>query len=250
MYEDYESCHLKFNNRSTVAVLLDIEKAFDTTWHNGLLYKLHKLKLSFSLINLISSFLSKKYSESRSKVKCLRQGMYKQGRHKFPSWPPYCKLYTVLIHLLLGSVPRAPLEVMLEVVFSMWSVPRLHHATDRVQFSECSAVQRSEEMLSELVRELQFIRCDLLLLQVGSSGTGIVQKPRVRGTSATGSRYRAMTSEDTADRKILVRAVLNCRPCELATAQWWLEVTICKWSIYPITFSNPVYSHSNTWLYI
>jgi hypothetical protein len=26
------------NNMSTAAVFLDIEKAFDTTWHNGLLY--------------------------------------------------------------------------------------------------------------------------------------------------------------------------------------------------------------------
>jgi hypothetical protein len=32
-----------FNNMSTAAVFLDIEKAFDTTWHPGLLYKLSKL---------------------------------------------------------------------------------------------------------------------------------------------------------------------------------------------------------------
>jgi retron-type reverse transcriptase len=35
---------LNFNNKmSTAAVFLDIEKAFDTTWHTGLLYKLSKL---------------------------------------------------------------------------------------------------------------------------------------------------------------------------------------------------------------
>jgi hypothetical protein len=34
---------LNFNNKmSTAAVFLDIEKAFDTTWHTGLLYKLSK----------------------------------------------------------------------------------------------------------------------------------------------------------------------------------------------------------------
>jgi retron-type reverse transcriptase len=44
----------------TAVVLLDIEKAFDTTWHPGLLYKLSKLKLSDSLIKLISSFLSQR----------------------------------------------------------------------------------------------------------------------------------------------------------------------------------------------
>jgi hypothetical protein len=46
------------NNMSTAAALLDIEKAFDKTWHLGLLYKLPELKISISLIKLISSFLS------------------------------------------------------------------------------------------------------------------------------------------------------------------------------------------------
>jgi hypothetical protein len=43
---------------STVAVFLDIEKAFDTICHTGLLYKLYKLTFSANLIKLISSFLS------------------------------------------------------------------------------------------------------------------------------------------------------------------------------------------------
>jgi hypothetical protein len=46
------------NNMSTAAVFLHIEKAFDTTWHPGLLYKLSKMHFSTSLIKIISSFLS------------------------------------------------------------------------------------------------------------------------------------------------------------------------------------------------
>jgi hypothetical protein len=50
---------LNFNNKmSTAAMFLDIEKAFDTSWHPGLLYKLSKLEFSTRLIRLISSFLS------------------------------------------------------------------------------------------------------------------------------------------------------------------------------------------------
>jgi hypothetical protein len=49
---------LNFNNMSTAEVFLDIEKAFDTTWHTGLLYKLSKMDFSASLIKIISSFLS------------------------------------------------------------------------------------------------------------------------------------------------------------------------------------------------
>jgi hypothetical protein len=45
---------------STAAVFFDIEKAFDTTWHLGLLYKLPDLKFLTSLIKLIGSFLSQK----------------------------------------------------------------------------------------------------------------------------------------------------------------------------------------------
>jgi hypothetical protein len=46
------------NNMSMAAAFLDIEKAFDTTWHPGLLYKLPKLNFSASLVKLISSFFS------------------------------------------------------------------------------------------------------------------------------------------------------------------------------------------------
>jgi hypothetical protein len=52
---------LNFNNKmSTAAVFLDIEKAFDTTWHPSLLYKLSKLEFSTNLIKLFGSFLSQK----------------------------------------------------------------------------------------------------------------------------------------------------------------------------------------------
>jgi hypothetical protein len=45
---------------STAAVFLDVENAFDTTWHLGLLYKLFKLKISTTIIKLLSSFLSQR----------------------------------------------------------------------------------------------------------------------------------------------------------------------------------------------
>jgi hypothetical protein len=52
---------LNFSNKmSTAAVFLNIEKAYDTTWHSGLPYMLSKLKFSTSLIRLIGSFLSQR----------------------------------------------------------------------------------------------------------------------------------------------------------------------------------------------
>jgi hypothetical protein len=62
-----------------------------------------------------------------------------------------------------------------------------------------SAVQGSGELVSDLVRELQFSRCELLLLEAGSSGTGTVREPRVWRNFAVGRRYQATTGEDTTD---------------------------------------------------
>jgi hypothetical protein len=46
---------LNFINKvSTAAVFLDIEKAFDTVWHPGLLYKLSKLEFLINLIKIIN----------------------------------------------------------------------------------------------------------------------------------------------------------------------------------------------------
>jgi hypothetical protein len=52
---------LNFKNKiSTAMVFLDIEKAFDATWHPGLTYKLSTMKFATSLIKLISSLLSQR----------------------------------------------------------------------------------------------------------------------------------------------------------------------------------------------
>jgi hypothetical protein len=75
---------LNFNSKmSTAAVFLDIEKAFNKTCHPGLLYKLSNLEFSTSLIQLISSFSRKENSESRWKVKYLRQEKCNQGSTRF-----------------------------------------------------------------------------------------------------------------------------------------------------------------------
>jgi hypothetical protein len=63
------------------------------------------------------------------------------------------------------------------------------------------------------------------------------------------SRYQATTGEDTADWEDLVRAVMNCRVCELAIALYLLVVTICKCSISAVTYRNRVCGRSYMWQY-
>jgi hypothetical protein len=67
---------------------------------------------------------------------------------------------------LLVSVNRATVKVLSDAVFSMWFAPKLYHSTDRVRL--VSAVQGSEELVSELVRELHFSLRELLLLEAGN----------------------------------------------------------------------------------
>ena len=46
--------------KSTGMIFLDVEKAFDRVWHNGLLYKMIKLKFPLTLIKTVRSFLSER----------------------------------------------------------------------------------------------------------------------------------------------------------------------------------------------
>jgi hypothetical protein len=69
-----------------------------------------------------------------------------------------------------------------------------------VHLVQSSAVERFGWWVSELVRELlRFSLCELLLLEDSNWCKEIMLEPRVRGTTAFGSRYQATIGEDTAD---------------------------------------------------
>lgn len=50
----------KRNKKSTGLVLLDIEMAFDSIWHDGMIHKLIKLKIPSYMIRLIDSFIRRR----------------------------------------------------------------------------------------------------------------------------------------------------------------------------------------------
>jgi hypothetical protein len=70
--EDHITLNVNYG-MSTAAVFLDTEKAFDTTWRSGLLYKLSELEFSASLIELIASFLTER------KFKVFLEGEFSAG---------------------------------------------------------------------------------------------------------------------------------------------------------------------------
>jgi hypothetical protein len=87
---------------STAAVFLDIEKAFDTTWQTGLLYKLSKLQFSISLIKLIGSFLSQR------KFRVLVQGEMSTPRYMQAGLPQGSFLSPTLNNLYINNTPQTP----------------------------------------------------------------------------------------------------------------------------------------------
>ena len=49
---------VKENKKLAALLLMDVEKAFDAVWHNGLLKKLHDMELPGDILRIISSFLT------------------------------------------------------------------------------------------------------------------------------------------------------------------------------------------------
>jgi hypothetical protein len=60
------------------------------------------------------------------------------------------------------------------------------------------------------------------------------------------SCYQMTTGEDRAGLENFVRALVNCRVCELALVLLLSVVTFCKSSINPVSNPNTVYSHTHT----
>jgi hypothetical protein len=99
---DHVTLHLN-NNMSTAAVFLDIDKAFNTKWHSGLLYKLSELEFSAGVIKLISSFLTDR------KFKVLVEGEFSTSRIIAAGVPQGSVVAPVLYSLYtMNGAPVAP----------------------------------------------------------------------------------------------------------------------------------------------
>jgi len=54
-----DDAHKAINNKQyTLAVMLDLEKAFDLVWHRGLIFKMRRMGISGNILNFITDFLS------------------------------------------------------------------------------------------------------------------------------------------------------------------------------------------------
>jgi retron-type reverse transcriptase len=116
---------------STAAVFLDIEKAFDTTWHPVLLIKLSKLEFSINLIKLISSFLSQR------KFRVSVEGEMSTAREMQAGMPQGSVLSPTLYNIYINDTPQTP-----GVHLALFADDTCLHATERKEGYVLRKLQR------------------------------------------------------------------------------------------------------------
>jgi len=87
--------------QTTIAVFLDISKAYDTTWHTGLIYKLIGMGLPGDLIKIIESFLSQRSFRVRM------DGAHSEWKNLKAGVPQGAVLSPILYNLYTSDIPMA-----------------------------------------------------------------------------------------------------------------------------------------------
>lgn len=88
------------SNKMTTVITLDIQSAFDTVWHDGLLHKLYKFKIDIHLIKIIQSFL-------KNRTFCVNMGSNTSSRKPVISGTPQGSVISPkLFNLYLADIPK------------------------------------------------------------------------------------------------------------------------------------------------
>jgi hypothetical protein len=131
------------NNKSTAAVFLDIEKAFDTTWQPGLLYKLSKLQFSTSFIKLIGSFISQR------KFRVSVEGEMSTPRSMQAGVTQGCVLFPTIYNLYINDAPQTPC-----VNLALFADDTCLYATDRKEGYVLRKIQRGLDFMAAWCKHL------------------------------------------------------------------------------------------------
>jgi exonuclease III len=124
--------HRTSGKRHAAVILFDIKAAFDSVWHDGLIYKLNELRLPQYLINYLISFLSNRTAE--------------------------IELENILsrpFNLNSGTPQGSPLSPLLYIIYTADSMNGIPKHTEHGLFADDTALWTSSTTLKSLSSRLQ-----------------------------------------------------------------------------------------------
>ena len=126
-----------------IAAFLDVEKAFDNVWHNGLKYKIHQLSLPTKLSRWLSDFLV-----GRVIIQVKIEGFLSPKVYPKAGVPQNFNLSPLLFLIYVNDMPNPS-----------------HHQTNKSQFADDAgqwAVSKNIDLAGEyLQRDLDKLACQM-----------------------------------------------------------------------------------------
>lgn len=129
-------------NLATVAVLLDVSKAFDKVWHEGLLYKLAGTPLPSAAVHLLRSYLSGRT------FKTTVDGHLSTARPVLAGVPQGSVLGPVLYLVFTNDIPTIP-----RVTLSLYADDAMFHCSSARPAMAATRMQHQLDVLSPWLKK-------------------------------------------------------------------------------------------------
>ena len=126
---------------TTIAVFLDISKAYDSTWHTGLIYKLVTMNVPGELIRVIYSFLAQR--SFRVKM----DGVFLEWRPMLAGVPQGSLLSPLSYNLYTSDIPKS---IVTELALYADDMHLWPNQESKVRIPECAALPKSGGGLAAL----------------------------------------------------------------------------------------------------
>ncbi|CAF4459991.1 unnamed protein product, partial [Rotaria magnacalcarata] len=123
---------LRSARRHSTVILFDIKAAFDSVWHEGLIYKLNDLRLPKYIINYLTSFLKNRTASIEIENVLSRQ-----------------------FNLKSGTPQRSPLSPLLYIIYTADSMNDIPTHTEYGLFADDTALWTSSNTMTYLSSRLQ-----------------------------------------------------------------------------------------------
>lgn len=242
--------------QSTGMFLLDIEKAFDTVWHDGLLHKLMSFGMPLSLVKLIQSYLQNRNFR-------VHIGHTKSSLHPIPAGVPQGSILGPYLFILyVNDVPLQPRTHLacfaddtasftsskdvdliidrlqlslnaLQTYFSNWKLKLNSSKTEAILFTRQRRLPtRNLKIGNHVIPWSGSVRYLGVILDAKLNWTKHVSNVRIKGAKALGSLGLVMNrkSKLSPSTKLLMYTAL-VRPCLTYACPVWSSTCLTNYDL-------------------